>query len=321
MQIKVNKLTKIFNKKSLLEHTAVQDASFSVKQGEYIGIIGPTGSGKTTFVEHLNALSTPDKGIIEWRFNAQGKFSKRKAKKYDIKDWRNRHEEYWYVENIVFDAAKNRRFKKIKQIRKRVGVVFQFAEYQLFEETVLKDVAFGARAFGASKEEANAKAKTYLEMVGMPEEFWNRSPFGLSGGQKRRVALAGILAIEPEVLIFDEPTAGLDPAGVIDILNIFDKLNQKGKTIIMITHDLDNILEHTKRTVMFNKGKIVYDGDTYELLKDTKFLYENNMQPPRILEFVSKLEARGLKVPRVVDEKELIDFLNTHMAKRGGHEK
>ncbi|WP_027334298.1 ATP-binding cassette domain-containing protein [Mycoplasma elephantis] len=321
MQIKVKELTKIFNKKSLLEHVAVDNASFNVEQGEYIGIIGPTGSGKTTFIEHLNALSLPDKGQIDWIFNTKGKLSKKQALKYCVKDWKNRHEEYSYIEHLIFDAKKRKKNKKVKDIRKRVGVVFQFAEYQLFEETVIKDVAFGAKAYGANKEESLKKARKYLEIVGMPKVFWERSPFGLSGGQKRRVALAGILAIEPDVMIFDEPTAGLDPAGVIDVLNIFDKLNELGKTIIIITHDLDNILEHTKRTVMFNKGKIVYDGDTYELLKNTNFLYENNMQPPRILEFVSKLEEHGIKVPRIINEKQLIDFLNKYMEGKEKDEK
>lgn len=318
MQIKVNNIKHTYGKKTLLEHVAIKNASVQIEQGEYVGIIGPTGSGKTTFIEHLNALSIPEEGSIEWTFNNRSRLTKTQAKKLNIKNWKDKKTEYTYQQHIELKPNRRNKVKNPKLIRQRVGVVFQFAEYQLFAETIIKDVAFGAISFGLDRETAYEKARKYLKMVGMPEEFYERSPFNLSGGQKRRVALAGILTMEPDFLICDEPTAGLDPAGVIEILDIFDKLNQRGKTIIIITHDLDNVLEHTRRVIMFNNAEIVYDGDTYELLKNTKFLQENNMQPPRILEFVSKLEERGIKVPKVTDESQLIDFLNTCMENKGG---
>ncbi|MDJ1645533.1 ATP-binding cassette domain-containing protein [Mycoplasma phocimorsus] len=324
MQIKIEKLNYIYNKSTMIEKHAIKDVDVSFEQGEFIGVIGPTGSGKTTFIEQLNILTTPTSGKITWVFQNQSKLSKKMAKKYNV-EYVNRNIQYEYEDTQVFcapfkDKNLNKKLNFVKEkprsfadIRRRVGVVFQFAEYQLFEETILKDVAFGAKMFGLSNQQAEERAKKYLKLVDLPEKLWNHSPFGLSGGQKRRVALAGILAMEPEFLVLDEPTAGLDPAGVIDILNIFKKLHDEGKTVIVITHDLDNILEFSTRCLMFKDGKKIYDGDTYELLKNTEFLYKNEMKPPRILEFVSKLEARGINVPKITNENELVEFLNKYL--------
>lgn len=318
MQIVVDKIKQVYSKNTPLEYVALKDVSVTIEQGEYVGIIGPTGSGKTTFVEHLNGLSIPEEGQITWTFNNRSRLSKKQAKKYGIKNY-DKNSDYTYKMETSLKKNWRNKVKNSKLIRHKVGVVFQFAEYQLFDETILKDASFGAKTFGLKKEEAEEKAKKYLKMVGMDESFYEKSPFELSGGQKRRVALAGILAMEPDFLILDEPTAGLDPAGVIEILNIFDRLHERGKTIIIITHDLDNILEHTTRVLMFEKSKLIYDGDTYDLLKNTKFLYEHNMQPPKILDFISKLEDRGIKVPRVTNEKELTEFLSEYMKnKKGG---
>lgn len=327
MQIKIEKLNFTYNKSTLLEKHAIKDVDASFAQGEFIGVIGATGSGKTTFIEQLNILTMPTSGKITWIFQNKSKLSKKMAKKHDVK-YINAHTMYEFEDTQIFcaplkDKEKNKELNFIKSkpksfsdIRRRVGVVFQFAEYQLFEETILKDVAFGAKMFGLSTKEAEERARKYLKLVDLPQKLWNNSPFGLSGGQKRRVALAGILAMEPEFLVVDEPTAGLDPAGVIDILNIFKKLHAQGKTIIMITHDLDNILQYSTRCLMFKGGRKIYDGDTYQVLKNTQFLYDNEMKPPRILEFVTKLEQRGINVPKITNEDELVAFLNEYLAKR-----
>ena len=282
---------------------AVDGVSVEIKQGEYIGIIGQTGSGKTTFIEHLNGLLLPTEGTIEWVFENEKYNRKTKQKEK-------------FMDSFTIKRNLMNRFKRARDIRKRVGIVFQFAEYQLFEETIEKDIAFGPRSFGVSKEEAKERAKKYLQLVGLDESYLNRSPFGLSGGQKRRVALAGILAMEPDVIVADEPTAGLDPVGVREILEIFNKLNKAGKTIIIVTHDLDNILEVSNRVLIFKDGKIVKDAPTYEALKDTKFLEANYMEPPRLLAFVTKLEEKGIKVPKVTSIDQLVEFLNEYLAKK-----
>ncbi|ADN69198.1 ABC-type cobalt transport system [Mycoplasmopsis fermentans JER] len=285
-----------------MEFKALSGINVTIDQGEYIGIIGQTGSGKTTFIEHLNALILPWNGSIEWIFENEKINKKTKEKEK-------------FIDSYIV-KARQKRVKKSKDIRKRVGIVFQFAEYQLFESTIKDDIAFGPRSFGVHKTEAYEKAKKYLELVGLDESYLNKSPFGLSGGQKRRVALAGILAMEPDILIADEPTAGLDPVGVREVLEIFNKLHQQGKTVIIITHDLDNVLEVAKRVLIFKDGKVVKDGNTYEVLRNTKFLKENNMEPPKLLEFVSKLEERGISVPKVTSIDELAAFLNKRM--KGG---
>ncbi|MBW0594846.1 energy-coupling factor transporter ATPase [Mycoplasmopsis anatis] len=298
MQIKIKELTHIFNKKTPLVFKALDNVSANIEQGEYVGIIGQTGSGKTTFIEHLNALLLPDGGTIEWVFSNT---------KYDKKS----KSDVSFIDNIIVHSkTKTRQIKKAKQLRKRVGVVFQFAEYQLFKDKICDDIAFGPISFGMSKEEAYKKAEQYLELVGLTKEYMNRSPFELSGGQKRRVAIAGILAMEPDFLVVDEPTAGLDPVGVKEILDIFTRLNKQGKTIINVSHDMDNILNHSKRCLLFKSGKIVRDGYTYDVLRDTKFLLENDMQPPKLFQFIDKLEENGFKIPKVRNIDQLAEYLN-----------
>ncbi|KKB26590.1 ATPase component of general energizing module [Mycoplasmopsis meleagridis] len=291
--------------KTPLAFRALNNINLSIGQGEYIGIIGQTGSGKTTFVEHLNGLLIPTSGEIEWSFinsriiKIKDKNSKKKTKVSED-----------FQDNVILKNTWRKKFPQAKDIRKRLGIIFQFAEYQLFEETIEKDIIFGPKSFGISKKDAKLRAKKYLNLVGLDDSYLKKSPFDLSGGQKRRVALAGILAMEPDILVADEPTAGLDPVGVREILNIFKKLNQMGKTIIIVTHDLDNVLEETKRVIIFKDGTVVKDGDTYDILRDTKFLKENEMEPPKLLAFVSKLEERGMRVPKITSIEELANFLN-----------
>ncbi|UUM25308.1 energy-coupling factor transporter ATPase [Mycoplasmopsis agalactiae] len=306
MQITVKDLVHTFLAKTPYELNAIDNINVTIKQCEFVGVIGQTGSGKTTFIEHLNALLLPSAGSVEWVFE-NDKINHKTGEKEK------------FMESFVIKPTRRKKVKKAKDLRKRVGVVFQFAEYQLFEETIEKDIAFGPRSFGVSKSEALERAAKYIKLVGLDESFLKRSPFELSGGQKRRVALAGILAMEPDFIIADEPTAGLDPVGVIEILNIFKELHKQGKTVIIVTHDLDNVLEYTERVLAFKDGQIVKDGDTHDVLRDTEFLKNNYMEPPKLLDFVSKLEAKGIKVPRVTSIDELASFINKYMNKiKGG---
>ncbi|MGL5205003.1 MAG: energy-coupling factor transporter ATPase [Metamycoplasmataceae bacterium] len=263
---------------------AIGDISAEIDQGEFIGVIGHTGSGKTTFIEHLNALLIPTEGEII----IDGRVIKKSWKK----------------------------IKNVKEIRKKIGIVFQFAEYQLFEETIEKDIIFGPITMGATKEQAQEIAKEVIVEVGLPVDYLDKSPFQLSGGQKRRVALAGIMAMKPDFLVFDEPTAGLDPAGAKDILRLFKKLNDNGKTIIIVTHDLDNVLEYTNRTMMLCNGKLVKDGPTIDILEDTNFLVENGLEPPKLLAFANELRKRGMPIEKVKTINDLADEINQYRKNR-----
>nr|WP_156954241.1 ATP-binding cassette domain-containing protein [Mycoplasma buteonis] len=221
------------------------------------------------------------------------------------------------VGELFFNAGKTEwksflHKKSFKIIRQKVGVAFQFAEYQLFKATILEDIAFGPIAFGMSKEKAYELARKCLATVGMPAEYEQRSPFELSGGQKRRVALAGILAMQPDCLVVDEPTAGLDPKGVVEILDILSDLHKQGKTIINVTHDLDNILERANRILLLKDGKLILDDTPYNVLNNVPLLIENNLQPPKILEFVHELRLKGIPVPEVHSIEELASYLTKY---------
>ncbi|WP_033160935.1 ATP-binding cassette domain-containing protein [[Mycoplasma] collis] len=297
MQIKVYDLVKIYDRDLPSKFNALDNVSTVISQGEFISIIGQTGSGKTTFIEHMNGLIIPDFGHIEFVYSS---FNKKLNKNV---------ENYLKIKKKLFFQ---RKIKKIKEIRKRVGVVFQFAEYQLFEQTIEKDIIFGALSMGVPKAEAKERAKKVIKQVGLDESFLEQSPFDLSGGQKRRIAIAGILAMDPDIIFFDEPTAGLDPAGIDETLEIFDNLHKQGKTIVIATHDLDNALSWTKRTLVFKKGKIIKDDETYNVLSDNQFLKENRMEPTKLLSFVEKLKEKGLKVPKVTKQKELANWINNY---------
>ena len=291
MEIKTNNISKVFQPKSINESIALTDVSLSFKQGEYIGIIGQTGSGKTTFIEHLNALSRPSSGSIIISYN---QIKKKRKKDSSEKD---------EIELREWEIKKGRKkIKKILDIRSKVGVVFQFAEYQLFEETIEKDISFGPLATGKSKEEAKKLARKYLELVGLDAEYLSKSPFSLSGGQKRRVALAGILAMEPDFIVLDEPTAGLDPDGSQSMYKIFKKLHEAGKTLIIVTHNLDHVLKETQRTIIFKEGKVVADGPTKEILYNKKLLEDNKLEVPKLVSLVDKLKNKKIKKPLSIDE-------------------
>lgn len=302
MQIRAKNIVKIFNKKLPTELKALNNVSVEIKENEFIAIIGQTGSGKTTFIEHMNVLLTPDEGEVEFVYKAK-----------DLKT-----QEVEVIKNIIQKPKSfQKKLKFIKEIRRRVGVVFQFAEYQLFEQTIEKDIIFGAVSMGTPKAEAKERAKEIIKLVGLDESYLPKSPFNLSGGQKRRVAIAGILAMEPDIIFFDEPTAGLDPAGTDDMLLILNNLYESGKTIILATHDLDNVLKWTKRTIVFKNGEIVKDGDTFSILSDNQFLKDNQMMPTNLLYFVEKLRKRGLDIQDVSSLEELAEAINLKL--KGKH--
>lgn len=274
MQIRTNNLSHIFDKGGVNEFKALSEVTTTIRKGEFISVIGMTGSGKTTFIEHLNALLRPTTGevIIDGKVIIPGK----------------------------------KKIKKVKSFRKKVGIVFQFAEYQLFEETIYKDIIFGPKNMGLPEEKYKKAADKYIRLVGLPKSYLERSPFQLSGGQKRRVALAGILAMEPDILIFDEPTAGLDPEGASDMYKIFKKLHKQGKSIVIVTHNLDHALEFSDRILLFNKGKLVKDGNTSEILYDEKLIKKNKLEVPKLVSLVNKLEKKGKIIGKVKSIAQLV---------------
>lgn len=238
---------------------AIQDINVSIDAtGEFITLIGETGSGKSTMVQHMNALITPQTGSVEI---------------FGVK----------LTKNMKKDV-------KLNPLRQKVGLVFQFPEYQLFEETVLKDVIFGPKNFGVSEEEAIKRAKEVIKLVGLDESYLERSPFNLSGGEKKRVSIAGILAMEPDILILDEPTSGLDPKGRDRLLDLFMDIHHKTKkSIIVITHDMNTVYQYASRVLVLNKGSLVYDGAPTELFSDQNIL-DWNLDLPDILSLQKHLE-------------------------------
>lgn len=273
MAITFKSLSYIYDEGMPYAHHALKDINLNIEEGKITAIIGKTGSGKSTLVEHLNALLVPSSGSLE------------------IED------------TIILPGKKN---KGLKALRKKVGLVFQFSEYQLFEETILKDVAFGPKNYGASEQEAIAKAKLALKMVGIDESYYETSPFDLSGGQKRRIAIAGILALEPKIIVLDEPTAGLDPKGSQEMIDLFVKLNKKaGITVILVTHDNEIVYNYADNTVLMADGEVKYSGNTLELFNDKEKVKEFNILEPKILNVKNALNDKGFKVPsnvRTIDE-------------------
>lgn len=230
-------------------------------EGEFITLIGETGSGKTTLVQHMNALLVPSSGHVDI-FGI--KINKENTKKKKV---------------------------KLNPIRQRVGLVFQFPEYQLFEETVQKDIIFGPKNFGVDENTAIKRAEEVIEIVGLDKSYLSRSPFNLSGGEKKRVSIAGILAMEPDILILDEPTSGLDPLGRDALLEVFNDIHKRlNKTIIIITHDMNTVYEYAKRVLVMRDSYLVYDGDPVELF--SKQNIDNwNLDTPDLLQLIHKLET------------------------------
>ena len=249
-----------------LASTALSDVSLTIEDGSYTALIGHTGSGKSTILQLLNGLLVPSQGSVQ------------------------------VFDTLITSTSKN---KDIRQIRKQVGLVFQFAENQIFEETVLKDVAFGPQNFGVSEEDAEQIAREKLALVGIDESLFNRSPFELSGGQMRRVAIAGILAMEPAILVLDEPTAGLDPLGRKELMNLFKKLHQSGMTIVLVTHLMDDVAEYANQVYVMEKGCLVKFGKPSDVFQDVVFMEEVQLGVPKITAFCKRLADRGVSFKRL----------------------
>ena len=266
------------------EMRALHDVTFSVKDGSYVAIIGHTGSGKSTILQHLNALLKPTEGLVE-------------------------------LGDKTIDSTTGN--KDLKPLRKKVGIVFQFPEAQLFEETVEKDIAFGPKNFGVSEEEALKIAAEVVKTVGLPEEVLKKSPFDLSGGQMRRVAIAGVLAMKPEVLVLDEPTAGLDPKGRLEMMEMFYKLNkEQNMTIVLVTHQMNDVSDYADHVIVIEAGNVVKEGSPKEVFSDASWLLEKQLGVPTTLAFVEKLKEKGWstdKMPLTLDE--LADAI---LEERGG---
>lgn len=255
---------------------AINGINLKIKDGEFVAIIGKTGSGKSTLVQHMNALLQPSKGTVE----------------------------------IYGNILPKKRKQKIGPIRKHVGLVFQFPEYQLFEYTVLKDIMFGPKNFGLKEEEAEKKAREAAKLVGLGDEILERSPFRISGGQMRRTAIAGILAMEPHVLVLDEPTRGLDPQGTKEVMELFNKIHEEyNKTIVLVSHDMNIVSKYAKRIIVLKDGKIVFDGNREELFLSSNFK-DFSLEKPLALEFMEYLsETLNIPFKPLFNEEDIISYL------------
>ncbi|WP_088014595.1 energy-coupling factor ABC transporter ATP-binding protein [Gottfriedia acidiceleris] len=260
MQITFEKVGYTYQPKTPFEHRALYNIDVNIPDGSYYAVIGHTGSGKSTFLQHLNGLLQPTEGIAK-------------------------------IDDITLLSDKKN--KNLKSLRKKVGLVFQFPEQQLFEETVEKDICFGPMNFGVSEDEAKKRAKDLIEKVGLSEEYLMKSPFELSGGQMRRVAIAGVLAMEPEVLVLDEPTAGLDPSGQKALMDMFYQLHkEKGLTIILVTHSMEDAARYADTIHVLQKGTTYLKGSPLEVFSYEKELEEIGLQIPLSLKFHQELNQK-----------------------------
>ena len=272
MGITLQQVSYTYQANTPFEGRALFGVDLEIVEGSYTALIGHTGSGKSTILQLLNGLNIPTAGTV------------------------------LIDETVITPTSVN---KDIKQVRKKVGLVFQFPESQVFDETVLQDVAFGPQNFGVSKEEAEVTAREKLTLVGIDEELFERSPFELSGGQMRRVAIAGILAMEPHVLVLDEPTAGLDPAGRKELMAIFKELHQMGMTIVLVTHLMDDVADFADFVYVLEKGKVVRSGRPSAVFQEVDFMESIQLGVPKITKFAANLERRGLvfdQLPITIEE-------------------
>ncbi len=261
---------------SPFEYEALNDVNLTIKPGSFTCIVGKTGCGKSTLIQQLNGLLFPTKGKV-------------------------------IVDEFIVSSKRKERSKKLQKLRKKVGVVFQFSEYQLFEESVEEDVAFGPLSFGVKKEEALKLAHESLKKVGLKEEYYKKSPFELSGGEKRRVSIAGILALDPDILVLDEPTAGLDPIGSFEMLSLFKKINEEGKTIILVTHDMDIVFKYSSDVIVMDDGKVIKEAKPKELFNEDVEKY--SLETPELAKVVHKLIDKGyhLNLEKIHDLDSLIE--------------
>jgi len=266
MGIRLENVCYTYGSDTTSEIKALNNVNLEINKGEFVAIIGHTGSGKSTLIQHFNGLERPKSGNV-----------------------------FYNDENIYENNY------DLRKLRCKVGLVFQYPEHQLFEETVLKDVCFGPMNMGMSREEAEKKAKLVLEQVGINEKCYNKSPFELSGGQKRRVAIAGVLAMNPEIIVLDEPTAGLDPKGRDKILNRIKELHDNtGIGVVLVSHSMEDVANYAQRLIVINNGKIKYDGMPKDVFKHYKELEKMGLKAPQITYIMHKLKEKGLDVDKNV---------------------
>ena len=268
MDIQLQQVSYAYAKGTPFEKRALFHVDLTVPHGSYTAIIGHTGSGKSTILQHFNGLLKPTEGRV-------------------------------IIGERIIEPGKKQ--KDLKSVRQHVGIVFQFPEHQLFDETVLKDVMFGPLNFGVSEEEAKARALDKLKLVGLPEEIYEKSPFDLSGGQMRRVAIAGVLAMNPDVLVLDEPTAGLDPRGQKEMMELFYELHtSQNLTTILVTHSMEDAARYADRIAIMHDGKCVLTGDPQTIFSGTETLAHYRLQPPRVVQLQQKVEKMlGRTVPSI----------------------
>ena len=281
--IKVSALRHVYSVGTPFEKVAIDDINIEIPHGQFVGLIGHTGSGKSTFIQHLNALLKPTSGTVT-------------------------------VDGEDINADKI----SAKNVRHKVGLVFQYPEYQLFEETVYADIAFGPKNMGLNEAEIDERVREAAHFVGVPDEQFEKSPLELSGGQKRRIAIAGVIAMRPGVLILDEPTAGLDPAGCEQILrNICDYRTQTGSTVIIVSHSMDDVARLTDRLVVFNHGAIRFDGTPEEVFSQPEELRSIGLAVPAATELAMELKKLGLKLPNSIYTNEQLEKALVALKRRG----
>ena len=279
MAIQVKNLFYTYLPKTPNAHVALNGVSLEIPTGSFTAFIGRTGSGKSTLVQNLNALLIPNEGEV--------------------------------IVDEFHIGNKKRKNKNIKQLRKHLSLVFQFPEYQLFEETVEKDVAFGLKNFGVKEAEAIEKAHQALLSVGLNEKYFTKSPFELSGGEKRRVAIAGILAIDPDILVLDEPTAGLDVKGSKDILSLIKKMHENGKTIIVVTHDMELVMKYCELVFVLKDGQLAYQGPANKLFDS--ITEDSAIEIPPLYQLAKALKAKGapVDIENIKDINDLVAQIKT----------
>lgn len=286
MSIKLENITYVYGAGTPFEKTAIQDVSLTINKGEFVGIIGHTGSGKSTLVQHLNGLLTPTKGKV-----------------------------------LIHGIDASKKTKEAKDIRRKVGMVFQYPEHQLFEETIADDIAFGPKNLGLSEEEVQKRVKEAMEFVGLDyEEYANRSPFQLSGGQMRRVAIAGVVALHPDFLILDEPSAGLDPFGREEIYNNIMKVHkEQGLTVVLVSHNMEDISKMAKRLIVVDKGRIILDDEPLEIFKNKKdILEEAGVDVPPVSLLINEVRQKGILASEdVLSVDDAVDAIYEALQKEG----
>lgn len=283
MEIRFENVNYTYQPNTPFENHVLHDINFTIKEGSYTAIVGHTGSGKSTLLQHLNALKVPTTGSV-------------------------------WLDNYEVNASKKQ--ESLNDIRRQVGVVFQFPEAQLFEETVGRDIAFGPQNFGVSEEEALQQAREILPVVGLDESFMDRSPFDLSGGQMRRVAIAGVLVMKPSVLVLDEPTAGLDPKGQLEMMSLFNELHEKENiTIILVTHQMEDVAKYADHVIVLDAGHVVGQGSPKDVFKQEKWLQSIQLDVPKTVEFAEMLahDDRWAIEELPLTLSELADFIESRL--------